>query len=300
MQRQKRNLKRDNVIAVSFNPEFFFERGIRCLHRQDLAKAYKYFKRCVEWSPRETKYLIHLAAVYTEMGDFDSSNQLLSEVVHKLDEREVDCYYYMAHNYAHMGDFDLAEQYALLYLQESENGFYAEEAEDLLDLICYELDRTPRELDQENRLIGKHEKARACLEQGKFHEASKLFQEMIEEYPHFLAARNNLSLAYYYMGQFDQALNVLEEILEIDATNLHALCNLAVFLKHRGEEQYLKTLVQGLKKIHPLHMDHRHKLATTLGILGEDERAYEMVRFTHKVWFYTGSIALSLHSSGGV
>lgn len=267
---------KSNIVSIYFDAAFFFERGIRSFNRNELFKAHKYFQKAVDLDANEPKHLAHLAALQTELGEFEESNRLLCRLVHQIDETLTDCYYYMANNFAHMGDFDQAEQYALMYIQDNREGLYVEEAEELLDFICYELERTPKELDVEHKLISKHEKARLCLEDGKFVEATKLLEEMVKEYPTFLAARNNLALAYYYLGQFEKAMKVIEDILDKDKANLHALCNLAVFYSHKGEEDKVQELVAGLKKVYPFHPDHHYKLATTLGILGEDERAYEL------------------------
>jgi len=283
MQNSKRTLQaKNNVVTVPFDAEFFFERGVRHIRRKDVAKAKKYFKKSVDLEPHNPKYLINLSAVFTETAEFEESNGILYKIVHEIDETFTECYYYMANNYAHLGDFDQAERYVLLYLQDNEDGLYVEEAEELLDFICFELERSPKELDGEHKLIGKHEKARISLEQGRFVEAAKILEEMVEEYPHFFAARNNLALAYYYLGQVDRAMSVLEEILEKDSTNLHALCNMAVFYYHKGKHEKVRLLVEGLKKVLPVQPDHHFKLATTLGILGEDERAYDLFRIIAK------------------
>lgn len=283
----KRNrLAKSNIVSIHFDAAFFFERGIRSFNRNELFKAHKYFQKAVDLDANEPKHLTHLAALQTELGEFEESNRLLYRLVHHIDETLTDCYYYMANNFAHMGDFDQAEQYALMYIQDNREGLYVEEAEELLDFICYELERTPKELDVEHKLISKHEKARISLEEGKFVEATKLLEEMVEEYPTFLAARNNLALAYYYLGQFEKAMKVIDDILDKDKANLHALCNLAVFYSHKGEEDKVKELVAGLKKVYPFHPDHHYKLATTLGILGEDERAYELYMILAKYGFH--------------
>ncbi len=277
MPNYKHNVQtKSKVVSVPFDADFYFDRGTRSVHRKDLAKAKKYFIKSVDLDPYNVKYLMNLAAVNTEIGDFEESNRYLFKIIHDLDRHQTECYYYLANNFAHLGDFDQAEHYALMYLRENRNGPYSEEAEELLDFICYELERAPREMDEEHQLIHQHEQAKLCLEEGRFIEASQQLEKMIKAYPHFLAARNNLALAYYYLGQFDQAIEVIEGILEKDQANLHALCNLAVFCRHKGEEKTVQVLVEGLKKVLPVQPDHHFKLATTLGILGEDQRAFEL------------------------
>ncbi len=60
--------------------------------------------------------------------------------------------------------------------------------------------------------------------------------------PDFTAARNNLALAYYYMGQFEKAMETIRAVLDIDAGNLHALCNMAIFHQHFGNKKELAEL----------------------------------------------------------
>lgn len=269
--------EKNNIISVHFDALFFFERGVRSFNRHNLVKALKYFERCVAIEPTNAKYYIHLSAALTELEQYEKSNELLYKVIHELDQSMSDCHYYLANNYAHMGELEEAEHHVLTYLQNEPEGMYIDEAEELLDYICLELERSPKQLTEERELIEKHDQARQSLEKGKFVEASQKLELMIEQFPHFLAARNNLALAYYYQGEYKKALQVIGDILERDEGNLHALCNLAIFYSHKKEEmQKLSIIIDGLKKIQPLQLDHHYKLATTLGILGEDERAYEL------------------------
>ncbi|MDQ0338486.1 tetratricopeptide (TPR) repeat protein [Caldalkalibacillus uzonensis] len=276
MPKTNQTQKRNNIIAVPFDADFFFERGLRHLARRNFQRALKYFQRCVQCDPHHPQYLIHLAAVYTELEQYDQSNYWLFKVINEVDNTIHECYYYLANNFAHMGDMEQAEHYVLTYLKQEPDGAYSEEAEELLDYICFELERAPKELDEEYRMIEQHEQARLCLEQGKFVEATKILEEMVATYPSFLAARNNLALSYYYLGEWEKALATIDSILEEDASNLHALCNLAVFLTHQEEHDRAQAIINGLKKVLPIHLDHHYKLATTLGILGEDERSFEL------------------------
>jgi hypothetical protein len=116
------------------------------------------------------------------------------------------------------------------------------------------------------------------LEEGKFAEAVRILEKLVEQSPNFVAARNNLALAYYYMGMFDKSMAAVEEVLRIDPGNLHALCNLAVFYQHVGRRGKLKRLLGVLRKMEPMYHEHVFKLATTMGVLGEHETAYRLFR----------------------
>lgn len=94
-----------------------------------------------------------------------------------------------------------------------------------------------------------------------------------------MAARNNLALAYYYMGFFfDKSIETIKGVLQADYGNLHALCNLAIFYQHLGNRSDLESLLELLRKTYPYHHDHVFKLATTMGILGEHETALRLFR----------------------
>ena len=75
------------------------------------------------------------------------------------------------------------------------------------------------------------------MEEGKFLEATRILEEMVEEYPYFLAARNNLALGYYYLGSLNVPYGPGGNITSKDQANLHALCNLAVFYSHKGKDE---------------------------------------------------------------
>lgn len=123
-----------------------------------------------------------------------------------------------------------------------------------------------------------HRRARQMLEEGRFAEALQLLQSIVEQDPDYLAAGNNLALAYYYMGQFDDAIAALNDVLTRDGGNLHALCNLAVFERNAGHEDVVSQLIAVLVKMEPLHREHGYKLATTMGILGEHGEAYRHLK----------------------
>lgn len=61
-------------------------------------------------------------------------------------------------------------------------------------------------------------------------------------------AYNNLSLAYFYVGDLEQSKAILHHVLRENVGNLHALCNLTIIAYYEKDESYLKQLVDILKK----------------------------------------------------
>ncbi|GIQ67459.1 DDE transposase family protein [Xylanibacillus composti] len=264
-----------NIINLKMDATFFFERAVQSLDRFHYDKALKYFRRAAEYEPYNPVNYCNLAGIYSELGNYEESNRILRMILESIDPDMTECFYYMANNYANMEQFERAEEQLIQYLELDSNGQFLEEAEEMLEMLSLELKR-PAELRNIKcrEHLFEHDQARMLLEEGRFAEATRKLEKLVKQNPTFLAARNNLSLAYYYMGDFKQCIATIREVLEHDEGNLHALCNLAVVLQQSKRHDELTGVKELLGKLYPFHMDHTYKLATTLGILGDQEGAY--------------------------
>lgn len=271
--------KKRNVITVEMDATFFFERAVQSLDRHRYDKALKYFRRAVEFEPDNPVNHCNLAGVLSETGDYEESNRILQHIVEQIDPSMTECYFYMANNYANMENYEAAEEALVYYLEHDPNGQYLDEAEEMMDLLGYELERPTKLTSIKSREgLFEHDRARTLLEEGKFSEAVRILEKLVKKSPDFMAARNNLALAYYYMGLFDKAMTSIHQVLELEPGNLHALCNLAIFHQHSGNREELGDLLVSLRKTYPMHHDHIFKLATTMGILSEHETAHRLFR----------------------
>ena len=268
-----------NIIPIEMNANFFFDRAVRSLDRYQYDKALKYFRKAVEYEPENPVNHCNMAGILSETGDYEGSNRVLRHILDEVDSTMTECHFYMANNYANMELFEEAEKALITYLEEDPSGQFMDEAEEMMELLHYELNR-PTKVNRIKSREGmvEHENARALLEDGKFAQAAKLLEAIVDECPDFLAARNNLALAYYYMGRFAKAKETIEDVLELEPGNLHGLCNLAIFFQHENNAEQRERLVNMLAVTVPFHQEHVFKLATTMGILGKHEAAYGSFR----------------------
>jgi tetratricopeptide (TPR) repeat protein len=281
MEKKKRisEAPKPKVISINMDAAFFFERAVQSLDRFHYDKALKYFRRAAEYEQDNPVNHCNLAGVLSEMGNYDESNQILQHILDTIDPEMTECHFYMANNYANMENFEQAEQAVVRYLENDPTGQFMEESEEMMEMLSYELERpAPLTSIKSREGLFEHDKARALLEEGKFAEAVRQLEKLVKNQPDFTAARNNLALAYYYMGQFEKAMETIREVLEIDAGNLHALCNMAIFHQHFGNKKELAELTDLLCKTFPFQHDHVFKLATTMGILTEHEKAYHLFK----------------------
>lgn len=267
------------VIPMKMDATFFFERAVQSLDRYHYDKALKYFRRAAEYEPENPVNHCNLAGLLSEMGNYEESNRVLQHVLDQIDPAMTECYFYMANNFANMENYESAEKAIIHYLEHDETGQFLEESEEMIELLSYELDRPTKLTSIKSREgIFEHDRARSMLEEGKFGEAVRILERIIKKHPDFMAARNNLALAYYYMGHFEKSVEMIKEVLELDHGNLHALCNLAIFYQHFGDKEKLGELLSVLRKTYPFHQDHVFKLATTMGILSEHETAFRLFK----------------------
>ena len=212
-----------NIISIQLDANFFFERAIRSLDRNRYDKALKYFQKAVDFEPNNPINYCNMAGVLSEIGQYGESNHILQKVINEIDPAMTECHFYMANNFANMEHFEEAERELIQYLQEDEEGQFLEEAEEMMEYLQSELDHpTPITKVKARAGLYEHIHARELLESGQFKEAIKLLELIVEEHPDFLAAMNNLALAYYYVGNKTKAKQMMLSVLDKDESNLHA------------------------------------------------------------------------------
>ena len=134
-------MEQDNVVGFPADAVAFSERAVKSLDRLHYDKALRYFRKAVECESDNPIHQCNLAGALAETGRFEESNQILAYIVNELDPEMNECYYYMANNLAYMEQFEESEIMLEMYLSRDRHGVYAEEAEEMLEMIHYELNR---------------------------------------------------------------------------------------------------------------------------------------------------------------
>lgn len=278
----KATFQKGKILSFVPTGEYYFKKGLKAYHRHDYIKAKKFLQRALQLEPGEPIIACQLAMISTELGEYEDSNQLLHLILDELDEEMTECHYFLANNYAHMGFFKDAYHHAKLYLDLEPEGDFVEDTEELMEVLTLEADDLDEELYEQDDLIVKQEQARDLLESGYFPKAIELLNAVIEVYPEYWSAHNNLALAHFYMGEVEKAESILEDVLKLNPGNLHALCNQLVFAHYLHQSEKMAQLLEGLQKIQPLLADHQFKLGATFALVGEYELAYSWLKKLYK------------------
>jgi len=277
--------KNAQVVPFLQDGQYYYNKGLKAYREQNYQKASKYLQKAVELDPNDSVKLSQLATIYTDMGKYSQSNELLSYILEELDKDMTECHYFMANNYAHLGLFQEAYKCATEYSRIDPFGEFSEENEDLIDLLTMEDDEEEPFLKDPDDLILKQDAAKSLLETSNFEEAITLLEEIVEEYPEFWSAHNNLSLAYFYVGEVDKAKQYLQTVLERNPGNLHAYCNLLVFYYYERQDDKVEEIATVLSNVHPLLFEHRYKLGATFALVGHYPIAYKWLRSLYKQGF---------------
>lgn len=277
--------KKARIVQLFQDGQYLYHKGLKAYRERNLSRARKLIQRAIFLEPENTGMLSQLAVIYTEMGYYQQSNELLDFILKNINEKMTECYYFKANNYAHLGLFQEAYKAAETYLKEDPNGEFSAENAELLDLLDMgEDDSGYSEYDQDD-LILKQDKAKSLLESGELQESIKILEEIIADYPEFWSAYNNLALAYFYAGDIQKAKTTIYDILEKSQGNLHALCNLLIFYHYERKDEKVRTLSQQLSNIYPMLLEQRYKLGATLSLVGRYDLGFKWLKSLYRMGF---------------
>lgn len=271
---KKQQKGKNNIVSFIPTGEYYFNKAIKALERDQMDRAYKYMKRAAELSPDDAHVLMHYGLMELNAQNFEKAYELI-HTAYCIEPDDPEHIYYLAEVSGCLGLMNDAKKYAEKYLELDPDGYYAMEAQEIIDYVHFE----QNEIDDFEEDSYEHfilqEKARRLMEKSQFKEAVEVLEALVERYPELWPAYNNLSLAYFYLGDLEQSKAILHHVLRENAGNLHALCNLTIIAYYEKDEPKLNHLVDVLKKIHPFEFESRYKLGATLALIGEYDLAYK-------------------------
>lgn len=273
----KRTNDKKKIISFIPDGELYRKLANRSVARGERSTAQRYFERALERRPEDAELLKTFGIFLLEQSDMERAYDLLVEAHGALPEDE-EVVFHLADLHARLGLVRGAKQYAEQYAELAPEGPLITETMEILEFADYEVPlRTEEELFSEE-VFFQQEKAQRAMEEGRFEEAALLLERILETYPNYLAASNNLALAYFYVQRPNEAKQLLRDVLRIESGNVHALCNLAIFSYYLNEAEELEKLQRVLVKIQPYHVDDRYKLGATFALIGEYKLAYRWLK----------------------
>jgi len=266
--------------------ELHYYRGRRALREGRLDEATFFMAEATAAAAHRVDYHKQYAELLFEVGEIYHANDVWKRVL-ELDETSTEALYHLASNCAYISLYEEAAMYANRYLEVEAHGRYADSVQSLLELIELEQEL---EDDEEDELITWHTEAQQHIDKGRLFAAKSMLERLIDRYPRFWPAFNNLAVVNFYLGNDEAAFETLEYVLDENPGNLHALLNTILLLHEAGQSDAALQLSVPLTRVRPLQFDLRYKLATTLALVGQYDRAYEELRLLKERGFRGDSL----------
>ncbi len=265
----------NKVVTFERGAEFYFDLGYKYIQRGKMKTALRYIEKAVNIKPQDSFLQFNYAGLLAELGDIDRSTQVLVNIVKNLDPDYLECYFGLGCNYLQMQKIKKSYEYFSLYLEKDPEGEFSEEAEELLEMLAMIKDANNNLDDDELEKIYKiEEEAIDHLEKREYEKATQKFETVVQMLPNAVPARNNLSLAYYYLGFIDKAIELAREVLSYEESNVHANCNLAIFYNKQGSTGWVEKQLRLIGKIRTDNEEYLYKIGDTYGSLGRHAEAY--------------------------
>ena len=275
---------KDKVISFLPDSDFYRNRAMQAMQREQFSDAEKYYKRALDLNPDDALTHMEYGVFIMEVGRFEDAYELLQQA-DELEPNNEETTFYLAEVHAHLGLLREAKQYALKYVAMSPDGVFVEEAHEISEFADQEEMFVEEGEQLDGEVLFMQEKARRLMEQGDFDEAIVVLEDLLADYPKTWAVHNNLALAYFYIGKEKHAEEILYDVLREEKGNIHALCNLAVFFYYNRDEERLDSMMELLSKIKPYQFEQRYKLGATFALTGRYEEAYHWLRSLQKRGF---------------
>ncbi len=269
-----KNELQNKVLNFNQPASFFIKKAEKHIDAGNFLEALQLYRQALGMEPDNVEYLLSIAQVYSEMGLYAESNDVLLKIA-RYGNTPTECLFALGCNYMGMKNYALADEAFEQYLALDPDGEFAEEIDDIFDMLDEEeeeglLQDVSRQLIMEEAYEGKQ-----YLDKGDYKAAIQHLENVVNRDRLMYPAMNNLALSYFFDGQKHKAIEISKKVLAAQPTNLHACCNLAFFHSDIGEhslgQEYLSRL-DGLSDIDP---DDMHKLALTYCELGYHDKAYK-------------------------
>lgn len=289
--------KRSKILNFSQNADFFFEKYDKAFEKGDYLTALFNIRKALEMQPEDPDFIVCLAELYTEMEMFEESLALIFELMEK--EISDDLVFGLACNFLGLNDTLKATECLTMYLKEFSGGEYEYEVLDMLELVASHF---PSEADRvfETAMSAEDsesiERVRVMLERGDFAGAIDRLIFLSVKFPHLSFLQNDLSMAYFNVGESEKAVCLTKKILDQSPDNIQAICNSLIFGTEQSEE--LLQRLSELSQMSNLDEQAKIRIAYLYCDLGLHERAYpalleltSIIPYDKKTIFYAAAAA---------
>lgn len=270
-----KNKLQNKILSFHQPASFFIKKAEKHIDAGNFIEALLLYRQALGMEPDNVEYLLSIAQIYSEMGLYAESNDVLLKIA-RFGNTPTECLFALGCNYMGMKNYELADEAFEQYLAIDPDGEFADDIDDIFDMMDEEdeeeglLQDVSRQLLMEEAYEGKQH-----LDKGNYKAAIQHLEKVISRDKLMYPAMNNLALSYFFDGQKAKAIEMSKKVLEALPNNLHACCNLAFFYSDMGEKEIAQSFLSRLDGLGDIEPEDMHKLALTYCELGHHDEAYK-------------------------
>ncbi len=270
--------KRNNKILSFHQPaEFYIKKAEKHIDAGNFLEALALYRCVLGMEPENIDYLLSIAQIYSEMGLYAESNDVLLKIA-KYGNTPTECLFALGCNYMGLKNYELADEAFEQYLAVDPEGEYAEDIDELFDIMDeedYDDDVTLHDISR-RMLYEEAYEGKQCLDKGDYKNAITHLEKVTARDETMVSAMNNLALAYFFEGRKQEAVTLSKRVLVTQPLNLHACCNLALFYSDLNDHANAAVYLEKLDSLGESEPEDMHKIALTYCELGYHQKAYLM------------------------
>ncbi|HHU63704.1 MAG TPA: hypothetical protein GXZ32_05790 [Clostridiales bacterium] len=289
---------KNNVVPFEREASFYYKIAKKHIDNNNYIDGLNYCRKAVEREPYNTEYLLSLAEVFTEMGYYEESNRVLFYIIMTMDTEISECYFGMGCNFIGLQQYNKAKECLFKYIELQPLGEYAEEAQDLLDILQVQIMYFEEVAKHEKDLKKAYDiasKGKELLDMGYYKRSIKMLEKALAIDNTLTFAKNNLSLAYFCDGDVQKALELSKDILARYPLDIHANCNSAIFYYDIKDYENANKHKEIILTLPVQEVEDLYKVAITMCELKEHTHANSMLR---KLLHYKPYDIKVLHCTG--
>lgn len=265
--------KKNNILNFNQPAAFFIKKAEKHIDAGNFIEALQLYRQALGMEPDNIEYLLSIAQIYSEMGLFAESNDVLLKIA-KYGNTPTECLFALGCNYMGMQNYALADEAFEQYLSIDPEGEFAEDIDDLFEILDDDDEGILQDVNRD-LILDEAYKGKQSLDKGDYKTAIHHLENAVNRDSLMYPAMNNLALSYYFDGQKSKAIELAKKVLEVQPANLHACCNLAFFYSDMGERAIAENYISKIEGVSDIEPEEMHKLALTYCELGQHEKAYK-------------------------
>ena len=131
---KEKNKLQNNILSFHQPASFFIKKAEKHIDAGNFIEALQFYRQALGMEPDNVEYLLSIAQIYSEMGLYAESNDVLLKIA-RFGNTPTECLFALGCNYMGMKNYELADEAFEQYLAIDPDGEFADDIDDIFDML---------------------------------------------------------------------------------------------------------------------------------------------------------------------